>query len=411
MSRATGLLAAALIVGGAVTSTLGLAFAGFLVGLASLLTELWSRYGLRRVRYERRLANDRAVWGDEIELDVAVWNDKALPLAWLAADDYVSEEAAISGGAVHRSERPGLAVLRNVWTIGWFERTVRHLSISANRRGTFEFQSVRLSVADLFGQGAAAEEHRASLRWIVRPRSVPVRSLGSDQHALGALTARHSLFEDPSLFAGVRPYQPGDPTRRIHWRATARTGTPVSKRFDPSRTRDVLIALDVQTVAGPHWALHFDDDLLESLVVAALSLARHAVADGAAVGLAAAGYTASLQRLVFLPPRGGEDQLATIADFLGRLSEVPSAPFEHLLASLPPRLAPGTTVVVLSGRDPAPYATPLRRLDESGYPVEFVAMGAHAESAIARVRAFGLGARRATLAPDWRTSNALVLAG
>ncbi|MDA8203633.1 MAG: DUF58 domain-containing protein [Chloroflexi bacterium] len=411
MSRAGGLLAIVLIIVGAITSTPGLSFAGFLVGLTSLLTELWSRYGLRRVRYERRLANDRAVWGDEIGLDVSAWNDKPLPLAWLAVDDYVSEEASILGDNVQRSERPGLAILRSVWTIGWFERAARHLSISANRRGTFEFQSVRLSVADLFGQGAAAEEHAAPLRWIVRPRSVPVRSLGRDQHALDSLTARHSLFEDPSLFAGVRPYQPGDPIRRIHWRATARTGAPVSKRFDPSRTRDVLIALDVQTVAGPHWALHFDEDVLESLIVAALSLARHAVADGAAVGLAAAGYTASLRRLVFLPPRGGEDQLATIADFLGRLSEVPSAPFEHLLASLPPRLVPGTTIVVLSGRDPAPFGALLRRLDDTGYPVEFVAMGADAESAIARVRAFGLGARRATLTPDWRTGNALVLAG
>ena len=411
MNRASGLLAVAMVVLGGITGTLGLAVAGLLVGLTTLLTVLWSRYGLRRLRYERHLARDRAVWGDEVRLDVTVWNDKPIPLAWLAVDDYVTDGASVAGSALSPSDRPGLQVLHHVWTIGWFERVVRHLTVLADRRGTYEFGPVRMTVADLFGQGTAREEHTDQQSYVVRPRSVPVRVVGADQRALGSLVARHSLFEDPALFAGVRPYQPGDPQRRIHWRATARIGVPVSKRFDPSRARDVLIALDVQTIAGPHWALHFDEDLLESLIVAALSLARKGIADGAAVGLAAAGYTRSIERQVFLLPRGGEDQLAQIADFLGRLSQTPSAPFERLLGLLPARLAPGTTVQVVSGRDPSPYAAVLSRLDVAGYPVDYVAMGGAAGEAIRRVRSLGLVARHASLTPDWQTSDSLVIAG
>ena len=411
MSRASGLLVLAMLAVGTVTRTPGLTLAGLLVGLATLLTVLWSRYGLRRLRYERRLARDRAVWGDEVGLDVAVWNDKSLPLAWLSVEDFVTDGASIAGDELVASDRPGLQVLRHVWTIGWFERVVRHLTIRAERRGTYEFGPVRMTVADLFGQDTAGEEHADRATYIVRPRSVPVRYADGDRHMLGALTARHSLFEDPALFAGVRPYQPGDPQRRLHWRATARIGARVSKRFDPSRARDVLIALDVQTVPGPHWALHFDQDLLESLIVAALSLARRAISEGAAVGLAVEGYTRSIERQVFLPPRGGEDQLATIADYLGRLGETPSGPFEQLLAGLPARLAPGTTLEVLSGRDPAPYAAILARLDASGYPVEYLGMGADAGPALRRVRSLGLVGRQASLAPDWRTGDALVLAG
>ena len=411
MSRASALLALAIVLAGAAMRSPGLMLAGALVGLTAALTQLWSRFGLRRVHYERRLATDRAVWGDEVALDVAVWNDKPLPLAWLSVDDYVSDEASIDGGSLLPSERPGLAVLRNVWTVGWFERVTRRLVIRADRRGTYEFGPVRLVVADLFGHGTAVEEHADRHLYIVRPRSVPVRFADSARRSLGALQARRSLFEDPSLFAGVRPYQPGDSHRRIHWRATARVGAPMTKRFDPSRAREVLIALDVQTIPGPYWALHFDEALLEGLIVAALSLARHAVADGAAVGLAAAGYTRTSERIVYLPPRGGDDQLAMIADVLGRLSQTPSAPFELLLSSLPQRLSPGTTILALGGRDPAPFAPLLRRLDASGYPVEYVAMGTSSWSAVSRLRALGLAAHTGALTPDWKTSDALVLAG
>ncbi len=411
MSRARGLLALALVVGGALAGIPGLAIAGVLLGLASLLTELWSRHGLRRLRYERTLARDRAVWGDEIPLDVAVWNDKPLPLAWLAVDDYVTEGAALRGGALELSERPGLAVLHHVWTVGWFERVVRHLSIAADHRGTYELGPVRMTVADLFGRGAASEEHADRATYIVRPRSVPVRHERSEQISLGTLRARQSLYEDPSLFAGVRPYQPGDSQRRVHWRATARLGVPVTKRFDPSRARDVLVALDVQTVPGPHWALHFDEPLLEGLIVAAASLARQAIEEGAAVGFTAAAYTRTTERTVYLPAAGGQDQLARIADVLGRLSQTPSAPFELVLSALPQRLVQGTTVLVVSSRDPGPLVPVLRRMEASGYPVDFLALGPHAGMAAARVRAAGLAGRVATLSPDWKTSDALVLAG
>lgn len=403
-----GLLAVA---GGILLAAPGLVLVGLLALFAAFVTELWSRYGLRGLRYSRRLGRDRAVWGDELPLDVDVWNDKPLPLAWLTVDDYATEGAVVREEPLQPSERPGYTVLRSSWTVGWFERVVRHLTISADRRGVFSFGPVRVTVADLFGHGAAIDQHEDRGTYIVRPRSVPVRIAGTHHAPLGTLRARHGLFEDPSLFAGVRPYQRGDSLRRIHWRSTARTGAAVSKRFEPSRAREVLIALDVQTTPGPHWALHYDDDLVEGLMVAAASLARHAVGDGATVGIAAAAYSRTLSRFALVRPRSGQDQLAAIADLLGRLSEVPSAPFDQLLSHLPQTLAPGTNVIVLTARDPAPYLPALTRLDRSGYPVELVALGPEGHRAIARVRAYGLAGTLASLAPDWKTSDALVLAG
>jgi len=410
MTRAGLALGLALVAAGIVARTPGLVLIGLLAVFAVSVTELWSRYGLRDLRYLRSIGRNRAVWGDEVPLDIAVWNDKPLPLAWLSIDDYATQGAVVLEEPLARSERPGFTILRSRWTVGWYERIVRHLTIVADHRGVYSFGHVRMTVADLFGHGAATQEHQDRGSYIVRPRSLPVH-LASQQHApAGYLRARHSLFEDPALFAGVRPYQPGDPMRRVHWRATARTGATVSKRFDPSRALEVLVALDVQTLPGPHWTLQFDEELVESLMVAAASLARAALAEGASCGLAAAAFSRTLDRFAVVAPRAGRDQLASITDMLARLSETPSAPFEHLLARLLQTVSPGTTVLVLTARDPEPYIAALARLDRSGCHVQLVGLGPNGDRAVARARAVGLAATTGSLTPDWRTSDALVLA-
>ena len=111
----------------------------------------------------------------------------------------------------------------------------------------------------------------------VVPRIVPVRSALNSP--LGTAKATKGLYEEPSLFAGVRPYQPGDPMRRIHWKATARLGVPVSRRDDPAHEREVLIAVDMQTMPGD-CGCSTGTTISSKVCVAALSLARASLRDG-----------------------------------------------------------------------------------------------------------------------------------
>ena len=146
------------------------------------------------------------------------------------------------------------------------------------------------------------------------------------------MKATKGLYEEPSLFAGVRPYQPGDSMRRVHWKATARLGVPVSRRYDPARERELLIAVDMQTMPGDAWMLNWDDDLVEGLCIAALSLARASVGDGMAAGLAVNAFSDRPQRTVYVPPSAAAGQLAAMADLLADISPYASVPFERLLA-------------------------------------------------------------------------------
>lgn len=405
------LLGLAMIVTGAALGAPGLLLIGGLTLFSRWLTTLWSRYGLAAIAFDRRLATDRAVWGDEVPLEVEVWNQKLLPVPLLTADDHVTDSLQVVGRQLGASDRPGRKTLQNAWSLLWYERVVRHLAIDARRRGVFTFGPVRLTVSDLFERGTNSEERELPAQLLVRPRTVAVRAAEPARAPLGTSRSRASLFTDPSRFAGVRAYQPGDPQRRIHWRATARLGEPVSRRYEPVNERHVLLALDLQTVPGPHWLMLFDDEQLEALCVGAASLARRFLREGAACGLLLGTQLAGGRRWAYLPPASAMGQLGRIEDVLARVQPILSLPFEQLLGVVPRRLTPGGTLVVLSARDPFPYLDELRRLARSGYAIRHVAFGE--ERAANRSAALGVGIESAAaeLAPDWREADALVLAG
>ena len=354
----------------------------FLLALATFAygatTRLWTRYGLAELAYDRRLGTDRAVVGDTVDLEVAVWNRKALPLPWVAADDLVTdgidvrERRALELDDVTVARRS----LRNTWALGWYERVIRHYHLEARRRGVFEFGPVRLHVRDLVGRHARTDERPLPGRLVVAPRSLPVHDVGSARAPIGERRARQGLVHDPALFGGVRPFQPGDPLRRIHWRATARIGRPVSRRWEPARSRQVVFVLDVQTVSGPAWEMSWDPDAFEGLCIAAAALARSALNGGAAVGLAAAGFSGTAQRVAYLPTRAGAAQLSRVTDLLARLGPISSGSLSGLLTWLVRRVPPGASFVILTARPPLEVGPVLRRLAASGYAVEVLLLGA-----------------------------------
>ncbi len=406
-------LSATFAVLGAVTGVPGLMLVAAITLVYGTLTRLWTRYGVQGVEYGRSLGAARAVVGDVVPLDVTIWNRKPLPLPWVAVDDLVTDGITIreQPNLDRDSERHGRRILFNAWSLTWYERVVRHFHVDAERRGSYELGPFRLRIRDILGRDAAETEVDAVTSLVISPRTAPVRSTGHDLAPIGDRRARQGLIHDPALFGGVRPFEPGDSLRRIHWRATARLGEAVSRRFEPARGREVLIALDVQTIDGPHWQMTYDDDAFESLCVAAGSLARRLLADGAACGLAAASFTGTVQQTAYLAPDASAGQTIRVGALLARIGPVSSGPYERLLTWITRRVPPGTTVLALTARDPRAWLPAVRRLARSGYGVEIVCMGPEATLHATAARHAGLRVRVGTLAPDWRTADALVLAG
>lgn len=405
-------LAVLFVLLGASLALPGVVLIGVVTVLVLLTMELWHRHGLDGVTYERDLGTGRAIWGDEVEVRLTAWNAKLLPLPRLTTDDLVE------GGGLDvvelpltRSDVAGVSILRSRWSLLWYERVTRHLHVRAVRRGVFELGPVRLEAADLFGREVAAQERPLPGTFTVLPRSVPVVTALPSRAPLGVRRATQSLFHDPALFAGVRPYQPGDAPRERHWRASARTGRPLTKRFEPSHERQVVIVLDVQTGPGPHWLPGVDETLIEVLAVAATSLARSIVGAGDACGFAAAIRAGAPRQVSYIAPRSGPQQATRIAALVARIGLYVAAPYEQALAAVALRVPPGTTLVTVSSRPPTRYLATQRHLVRSGFVVQHVAVGPGAAAAVATLRKARIPAVIGHLEPDWRRADVLVTTG
>ena len=383
---------------------------GVVLVVIEIVRATWSRGGLTDVAYARRLDRTRIAWGEETGATIEVWNRKRLPLAWLRADD------TATAGLVVR-ERPllvgkqGDRVLRNAWTLAPFERVTRRFHLTAERRGVYGLGPVDLSVGDLFAREAAAEVRGGLTPLLVRPRVVAADAIHRRDRWGGTDRALLGLSEDPSRFAGVREYAPGDALRRVHPRASARVGRPVVKVYEPSRDREVLIALDVQALDGRSWNQGHDEETIESLFVIAASIARTLADERAAFGLAAAAWTGTESRLALLAPSEAPGQLERVLDLLARLSVQPSVPFERLLGAIARSTRTGTTVIVITGRDPGRFLGHLRRLERNGLPIILLACDTAGEAHARAARAAGLRARAAGLDGPWQTATRVVVGG
>ncbi len=383
---------------------------GVVVLLLDVVNAAWGRNGLRAIRYRRELAARRTPFGEAIPLEVEVWNRGGLPFAWVRADDEAGEGVVVAERELDPGAEPDQSVLRNAWTLRPWERVRRRFHVGAERRGVFALGPVTLSAGDPFAR-RVAEETRADIdTFLVWPRTIPTTELEPPDRWGDRERASGGLAEDPSRFAGVRPYAPGDPLRRIHARASARIDRPVTKRFEPSRDREVLLALDVQTGEGAAWEAGWGDDDTEQLYVVAASITRTLALRRVAFGILAAGYTGAETRIASVPVSSAPGQAERVLDLLARLSAHASMPFERLILTACRTVRPGTTVLVLTARDPRPFLPALRRLRSSGADVVLVACGRHAARDAAVARAAGFAARTALMDGHWRKAGHLVIA-
>ncbi|MGF7034568.1 uncharacterized protein (DUF58 family) [Paenibacillus mucilaginosus] len=179
-----------------------------------------------------------------------------------------------------------------------------------------------------------------------------------------------SAAEVPQL-SGTRPYAPGDPLRRIHWRSSARTGDLRAKELEPPGPGRQLVLLDAAGAGGSEGAALWADPLLTAAAEAAAGLLRRSLAEGRRVRLAVSdaqgsaaeahgsARLAGLLRLLAAVPRGG-----AAADSGG-------GSFAALVLR-ETRSAAGGALTLVTARADAQLPQVLRRLPKGAAGVVFV---------------------------------------
>ena len=153
------------------------------------------------------------------------------------------------------------------------------------KRGAFDFPGVFVSVSETFNLFQREARLPAYARLTVLPRAGRLRSLAiRPRRTLGFAGPIPSRQSGMGVdFFGVRAYQPGDPLRRVNWRATARRpDQPFTTEFEQERTADVGLILDIRRQNTFEMG---NTSLLEHSIQATAALAESLLHDGHRVGL------------------------------------------------------------------------------------------------------------------------------
>jgi uncharacterized protein (DUF58 family) len=142
-------------------------------------------------------------------------------------------------------------------------------------------------------------------------------------------------------FASIRPFQPGDRLRRIHWPQSLRTGTLHVTSTWADHDRSVVLLVDALDDVGDSEGIGGRASSLDIAVRAAGAIAAHHIGIGDRVALVALG-SRGIQRL---PPSTGNRHLRRLLEVLATL-EADSRRSDT--GQVPPGLGPGALVVLLS---------------------------------------------------------------
>jgi uncharacterized protein (DUF58 family) len=252
---------------------------GAVLGLAALLPAA----GLLGLEVHRSLASETIELGETVESGLVLHNRKALPAPWLFWREAVD---------------PGLdaeGITCGFQTLASGETMRSSCTLHSTCRGLFRVGPAVVEASDPFG---LLKRFRvdSEVRFItVLPRAVPLlQGWPLGRRPVHETPRRRSPFEDPARFLGVRDYRAGDSLRRIHWRATARSGTLQVKLFEPTVLQGALLAVEMGKGAFPRAPLETGADPgVELAVTVAASLAEFILAGGQSVGLLSNGGDAA----------------------------------------------------------------------------------------------------------------------
>jgi uncharacterized protein (DUF58 family) len=130
-------------------------------------------------------------------------------------------------------------------------RTVSYRVIPL-RRGEHGIGPLELWVSDLLGLFEVQRIVPLTHQVLVLPRPVPLPNRvweGGGRGRAHQVSSRSALKGEGTDWHGTREYTPGDPLRRINWRATARHQSWHVHQFETSHLAPLIVALEL----APRW--------------------------------------------------------------------------------------------------------------------------------------------------------------
>ena len=340
---------------------------------AGFLARFWARHVMDKVSYQRIMPENRAFQGEKLALTLRLVNDKPLPIPWIEVRDPLPEGVLIDEERTSTTGSPGYVYLVRSTHLSWYERINWPLTLETPQRGYYRIGPARLNTGDIFGFNSVQRDEEGWAPFIVYPKVYTLPDLGLPaERPFGELKGRQRIFEDPSRISGLRDYRPGDPMRRIDWKASARRQALQSKVYEPSATMHLLLALNVHTMSSS-WQ-GFQPETLERVLSAAASVAMHGFNAGYAVGLVANGSYPESDRPMRVPVGRRSDQLMRVLEALAVVHPLTMATLETIIDREAQRFPFGATLVCVTSQMDEALAASLQRVSDSGHTVTVLSL-------------------------------------
>ncbi len=334
----------------------------------------WTRYALNRLESDVQISQNHAFVGETLGLQLRLENRKIIPLTALQVRINLPEILEPSNepfSRLHESAPQEGVVVRST-SMRWYERLIWDFQIPLITRGHFQLARVDLKSGDLFGVYRRERTDDAEHTLWVYPEVIALDRLGLPRlRPQGERRGGQRLFEDPTRLQTIRDYRPGDPLKKVDWKATARRQTLQSRVYDPSSDLIAMVALNVSTL--PHAWQGFFGDIFERAVSVAASLASDFSQDRVPVGLLANCTWPGHDTAIRVPPSRAPGQMTRILEALAMADVFTLVRIERMLSE--ERLTFGSTLALVTAVLTPALESSLIRLKQYGAQVGLIYVG------------------------------------
>lgn len=287
--------------------------ASLTIGLASILaiSYLWARSLALKLDGKRVLHFTALQLGDELEEYITLTNHSNLPALWVEFVD--------------RSHIPGYTV-SSVRAADPHSTSEWRAHTTCTQRGIFTLGPWEMVTGDPLGIFSVTLVFTQTEEILVYPplSALPPALLPHRQKVGDNRPLRQPLVSETIDALTTRPYVPGDPLHRIHWRTTARLDAPYVKTFEPESSSTVWLIPDFDTAVQLGEG---NDSTVENMVVLLASLSAQLLQERLAVGLFA--YTDTTHLVM---PQRGQAHLWALLRALAPLQPAGVQPFSQTLS-------------------------------------------------------------------------------
>jgi len=386
-----------------------LTLCALLVFSLGIMPEIWFRIALHGMNAQRSFSAPKVHIGEDVILSYRIENRKLIPVPWLEVEDDMPAEIEFDRVQLFANYVLGRNIFIASLALWSNQRIIRRYHVRGMARGVWQLGALYLRAGDPFGflqSEVRIEQRDGENALLVLPIVAPLTRFNlPSRHPFGDRRTARMTLEDPSQIVGIRDYAPGDPMRRVHWKATARAGSLQSKVYPPTTVYNLAIFLDINTSRSP--ADGIEPSLLELGIAAAASVAAWSVGQRYALslftnGLPAAGSiveltsNSAMQATMRVPPSTHPDQLARILELLARIQPYFGGWMDNVMRREEPRLPPGATIIYIaaSAAITDPIIQRLWRLQRRGYDVSILLTG-ETPIATGTLRTYRLGGEEA----------------